>query len=84
MAAVLTGPALCLGLLAPSASADPAVAVGTSLLPCEARDGGYFCDLNDIASALADLLNPIFKTTCVNPAKDTIACRVNSGDTPFE
>ncbi|MEV4504176.1 hypothetical protein [Streptomyces klenkii] len=76
VAAVLVAPVLSLGLLAPSASA---ATLADPLLPCEGRDGGFFCDANDIAGALSDLLNPVFQVTCQNPEANPIICRVQDG-----
>ncbi|MEV0172722.1 hypothetical protein AB0I00_16590 [Streptomyces sp. NPDC050803] len=78
MAAVLPVLGLALGgFTVPSASA-------AAPTPCEAKDGGYYCDMNDIASTLSGLLSPVFKITCIDPqVQTTIICRVNEDNTPF-
>lgn len=56
---------------------------GSSLLPCDSRDGGYYCDANDIAGLLSGLLNPIFNVTCLDPESTVFICRVNTDNTPY-
>ncbi|MCQ4079252.1 hypothetical protein NGB36_01150 [Streptomyces sp. RB6PN25] len=60
VAAVLTtAPVLCLGLVAPSASAATEAGTVGSVCHTDPRDGGYHCDPIDSASGLSSVLDGV-------------------------
>jgi hypothetical protein len=90
VAAAVAVSALAVGLLAPAVSAATTGGEATAdqvpeSLSCFTNpvDGGYYCDLNDIAGVLSGLLDPVFQLSCIIPGPSSPVCRVNTDNTPF-
>jgi hypothetical protein len=85
----LAAPLFSLGLLAPAASAAPAAPaspVARAVAPMapspfcgfsgNTAGAAFYCDFNDVATLVSDLLTPALQTTCVDTAAGVVVCRI--------
>jgi hypothetical protein len=80
----VAAPVLMLGA-ASAANAAPGDTGGLTGSICGTNpdDGGFYCDLNDIAGLVSGVLDTALKLTCIDPESNVVICRVNTDNTPY-